>query len=197
MQNAAVKLKHHVRLPAIVAAFLTASNASAADQYAAYDDHTTTGMTQIAGHDYVNQDYGYKVHIPPGLVAWMAAAPAPNHGFRILLGAKRSIEVDCSFDSALLDSTEAVADDAASAIAAAQKSKSSTDLGGGPAERVALVGPDDRRRVLIVRRTVGTQGQADATNVVISLETVAAYETSDEHVLDALAKSFAYIQRKP
>jgi len=47
---------------------------------------------------YVNEDYGFSVRIPKGMIGSNAPAPAPNHGFGIDLGKGSSVWVDASYE---------------------------------------------------------------------------------------------------
>jgi hypothetical protein len=47
---------------------------------------------------YVNEDYGFSVQIPKGMIGSNAPAPAPNHGFGIDLGKGSSVWVDASYE---------------------------------------------------------------------------------------------------
>ncbi len=160
---------------------------------ARYDDHSTTGMTRVAGPNYANENYGYAIIIPTGQTGWMNSPPAPNHGIRIFLGPQRSIEVDASFDSALLGSTTAVADDAVSSWPSKDATKHQTAMGGQPAEQVTVTGPGNRRRVVIVQWA--GQGQDDAIVFTVSLETNSRDAVKDEHTFDAVLKSFKRVPR--
>ena len=175
--------------------FVAAFAARAADRYAAYDDHATAGMTKVAGQEYVNNNYGYSVRLPDGQVAWMNAAPSPNHGFRIFLGPRRSIEVDASFDSAFLGSASAVADDAAESLPSGKSVKSDDELGGKHAVRVVVEGPDERRRIILANWVEVEKD--DDINYEISLETTKPSFEQDERVFASVAKSFKYLTSGP
>ncbi|MGI4802813.1 MAG: hypothetical protein ACRYG8_54040 [Janthinobacterium lividum] len=181
---------------ATVLAWLAAGSAHASDPYARYDDHGTAGLTQVTGTSYVNNNYGYAITLPVGQAAWMDKPPSPNHGARIFLGPQRSIEVDASFDSALLGSTGAVAEDAAGTEGGHQAGKSPDELGHQTAERVSVVGPGDRRRIVVARwADQGSQG--DPINYTVSLETTDAAFKQDKHIFDGIVSSFHYVPRQP
>jgi hypothetical protein len=140
---------------AVAAIGLTATllPAWAADPVAKANDQATAGMTKVTGQAYVNNNYGFAVELPAGLTAWMNTPPAPNHGIRIFLGPRRSIEVDADHDGALLGSTAAVADDAIEGQSPDRVSRSVSVLGGLPALTVSLAGPEDRRMVVVAQWT--------------------------------------------
>ena len=152
-------------------------------------------MTKIAGQEYVNNNYGYSVRLPDGQVAWMNAAPSPNHGFRIFLGPRRSIEVDASFDSAFLGSASAVADDAAESLPSGKSVKSDDELGGKHAVRELVEGPEERRRIILANWVEVEKD--DDINYEISLETTKPSFEQDERVFASVAKSFKYLTSGP
>ena len=127
----------------------------------------------------------------------MEAAPSPDHGFSVYLGARRSIEVDVSFDSALLGSTAAVADEVAGYAPGGQASKSREKLGNRTAQRVGQSWPAVDRRRVIVCRWDDTGGSGNAINFVITLETTAAAYDQDKGRLDDMLTSFRYVPRNP
>ena len=187
-----------VQVLAIAAiAFLSASPSHAANPLTRYDDHSTAGLTRVSGPTYVNNDYGYSVQIPAGQTAWMDTPPSPNHGVNIYLGPHRSIEIDASFDSALLGSTSAVANEVAGYVAGAQSVHSADKLDGKPAERVVQTWPASDRRRVVVARWVGEDGPGNAINFVITLETTAADYRRDQAKFDEVVKSFKVGVRKP
>ena len=47
---------------------------------------------------YTNEDYGFSVVIPDGLVGESASAPAPNHGFGITWNSESTLWVDASYE---------------------------------------------------------------------------------------------------
>ena len=168
-----------------------------ADPLARYDDHDTKGATRVAGPSYVNNNYGYSVDIPAGQVGWMNTPPSPNHGFAIYLGDRRSIEVDASFDSALLGSTAAVADAVAGYMPGAQNRKALGRLGGRAAMRVDQVFAKSDRRRVVVARWDDTGGPGDAINFTLTLETTKASYTQDERTFETLVDSFRFMPRLP
>ena len=169
--------------------------AYAADPLAKYDDHTTTGLTRVDGLTYANADYGYAVRIPNGQMAWRSTAPAPNHGFSIYLGDKRSIEVDASFDSALLGSTSAVAEDVANDVNGAQNAKMPETLGNRSAERIVQSWPNSDRRRVIVARWNDSSGPGDAIVFTLTLETTLATYEQDRKTFNTTVRSFRFTPR--
>ncbi len=161
---------------------------------ARYDDHSTTGMTRVAGPNYANENYGYAIITPTGQTAWMNSPPAPNHGVRIFLGPRRSIEVDATFDSTLLGSTTAAADDAVSSWPSKDATKHQTAMGGQPAEQVMVTGPGDRSRVVVVQWS--GQDQHDAIVFTVSLETTVSAAGQDMRTFEAVVASFQRFPRR-
>ncbi len=125
----------------------------------------------------------------------MAKPPSPNHGFSVYLGPGRSIEVDASFDSGLLGSTSAVADDAASVVQGAQDSKTPETLGNRAAERVVQNWPGGDRRRVIVTRWDDAGGAGDAIVFTLTLETTVADYEHDLRTFDAVLESFRFTPR--
>ncbi len=185
-------MKRRPILAACIIALVSTGRAVAADSFTPYDNHATAGMTRVESPFYFNRNYGYGVLIPEKQDAWMAAAPAPNHGFRIFLGARRSMEMDASYDTALLGSTSAVAKDAASSVQGASVQTTDDDLDGDLAERLTFSGPGDRRKVVVTLWR--DRGPDDAVVYTASLETTAAYFDRDKHVFDNMLGGFRLLQ---
>ena len=181
-----------VALPALAAQPLPG-----ADPLARYDEHGTSGMTRVTGQTYINEDYGFSVRVPAGEVALMNKAPGPNHGVRLYLGRRRSIELDASFDSALLGSTEAVAEAAAGYASGGEALKSQDMLGRREAERIVQYWRKAGRWRIIVARWDDAGGAGDAINITLTLETTSEAYEEDKRVFDALVRSFRFVARGP
>ena len=185
-----------VACAATALAFSCFGPATAADPLSRYDGHDTGGLMRVDGPTYLNGNYGYAVRVPTGQTAWMTKPPSPNHGFSVYLGPRRSIEVDASFDSALLGSTSAVADNEADHVQDAHDTKSSETLGNRTAERVVQSWPGGDRRRVIVTRWDDPGGPADAIVFTLSLETTVSDYGHDLSIFEALVKSFRFVPRK-
>ena len=179
-------------LAACILTLVATGQAGAADSFTPFDNHATAGMTRVESPFYFNRTYGYGVLIPEGQVAWMTAAPAPNHGYRIFLGPRRSMEMDASYDTALLGSTSAVAKDVASSVQGASVQTENDDLDGNLAERLTFSGPGDRRKVVVTLWQ--ERGSDDAVVYTVSLETTGAYLDRDQRVFDSMLGGFRLLQ---
>lgn len=108
-------------------------------------------MTSVQGA-YENEHYGFRTPVLPGVKAYRAVAPAPNHGVLYILGEQRTIAVSAELDAADYGSTRAFLDHIAAAIASPPTERKPMTLDGMKAEQAIFRTSDSILKVIALRR---------------------------------------------
>ena len=146
------------------------------------------GFTPVTGR-YVNPEYGFSVRAPPGVRTRRSAAPSPNHGVEMILGAHRRISVFAAFNAAGYATSEALA---TSLLPLGSRAKIGVArLGGSPAAE-AYLAKGDRRRLIVARQS---GPEVDDVAVTVDLSTTALDFPRDRRTLDLVLASYRPVPR--
>jgi hypothetical protein len=141
-------------------------------------------MTPVKGA-YRNSQYGFTVPALPGIHAYRAAAPAPNHGVLYVLGDHRTITVSAEFDAADYGSTKAQLDHILAGMSAGSVDRSAITLDGRPAEQTVFRAGDAVTKVVAQRRD-----ERDGILYELDLTTTPGNQAEDWALFDKVIAGF-------